>query len=322
MTVGGAAHVAPHDHTVTFYDADADAVSEIGRFVAEGLASGSRTIVIATPAHRAALDEVLLQHPVDVDQARATGDYLALDAAETLAQFMVDGAPDPGRFRATVGSLVARAGENGRAVRAFGEMVALLWADGNVTGALALESLWNDLATDYEFELLCAYPATVLTDDTGLEDVREVCWLHSGLQPPRSYSSRSDIPASSPGDSASRMFVPSPLAVGAVRTFVASTVLQHGHQHQLTDALVVASELATNAVRHTSSPFRLTIDLDESAIRIAVEDADRRSWPQLREVPADDFGGRGIAIVAHIADRWGCDPTDAGKCVWAELAVS
>ena len=76
----------------------------------------------------------------------------------------------------------------GSEVRAFGEMVALLWHQGNVAGAIALESLWNDLAQQQRFSLLCAYPTTGLTA-AELGDVNEVCRLHSVVHPPSSYES-------------------------------------------------------------------------------------------------------------------------------------
>lgn len=48
------------------------------------------------------------------------------------------------------------------AVRAYGEMVALLWDEGNATGALRLEELWDELQRETEFSLLCAYPEDAL----------------------------------------------------------------------------------------------------------------------------------------------------------------
>ncbi len=93
---------------------------------------------------------------------------------------MVAGIPDPVLFNATIGSIVEHAARGGRAVRVFGEMVALLWAEGNVTGALALEALWNDMASDRRFFLLCAYPEVVL-DEAPSRAVNAMCDRHSDL---------------------------------------------------------------------------------------------------------------------------------------------
>jgi hypothetical protein len=84
---------------------------------------------------------------------RMHGQYASLDAAATLSQFMVDGEPSPGRFTEIVGSIIARAANGRRRVRIFGEMVALLWADGNWAAAIRLEALWNDLARTHSFSL-------------------------------------------------------------------------------------------------------------------------------------------------------------------------
>jgi hypothetical protein len=60
---------------------------------------------------------------------------------------MVDGWPDEQRFAEVVGTVVQRMAQNGsRRVCAFGEMVALLWAEGRHDAAIRLEELWNDLA--------------------------------------------------------------------------------------------------------------------------------------------------------------------------------
>lgn len=94
----------------------------------------------------------------------------ALDSSETLASFMVNGIPDPVRFGAAVGQLLSRAAENAQYMRIYGEMVAELWDEGNVVGAIALEDLWNNLATRYPFSLLCGYPARVF--DTAVSAAR------------------------------------------------------------------------------------------------------------------------------------------------------
>jgi len=116
--------------------------------------------VVATEAHRASFLDHLVQAGVDVASAQASGGLVLLDANETLDAFMIDGRPDRDRFAASVGNLLISASDNGRrSVRAFGEMVALLWDDDQVTAAIELEDLWNGLAGHAPFSLFCAYPA-------------------------------------------------------------------------------------------------------------------------------------------------------------------
>src|SRR2546430_8065398 len=139
------------DHVVLVYEAEAHLVDTVSRFAGTGLAAGEAAIVIATPPHREQLDARLRAHGVDLATACAQGQYVALDAAETLAQCMVDGWPDAQRFADVVGDIIARAGSQYPRVRAFGEMVALLWAAGRAAAALRLEALWHDLTKTYAF---------------------------------------------------------------------------------------------------------------------------------------------------------------------------
>ena len=130
-----------------------------------------------------------------VDPAVATrqGRLLVLDAAETLAKFMVDGWPDSERFHQVVGSVVAQCQLSGRTnqskLAAFGEMVALLWAEGKPEAAIRLEKLWNELARVHSFHLHCAYPISYFRDERHAELIEKVCAEHSHVIPDESYTS-------------------------------------------------------------------------------------------------------------------------------------
>lgn len=308
--------VAAHDHAVNFYDDDVEAVASIARYVAEGLNNGERVVVLATPAHRRALD-LILEQTIDLAWARGAARYIAFDAAGTLDTFMADGSPDRDRFMACIGGIVAAARADGSTVRAFGEMVALLWDEGNVTGAIELESLWNELAQHYPFSLLCAYHTSAF-DDARLVDIGLVCDLHTAVVGPSSYDSEPTSPAVVVGDLHSEVFLPVPEAVPALRRFVTSALEGWGEGRLVWDATLIASEMATNAVRHGESPFRAVISRDTSVVRIGVEDVGP-GWPAHRNARLDDLDGRGVAIVEALSDRWGCDKSPDGKVTWAEL---
>jgi hypothetical protein len=310
---------APHDHAVSFYDLDTEVVAEVARYVAEGLSLGERVVVIATAGHRAAIDEAMLQHGMDAGRARTLGRYVTLDAAETLARFMVAGSPDPVGFEAVIGQVIDAAGEGGCRVRAFGEMVALLWNEGNVAATLRLESLWNDLARDRKFLLLCAY-AHHAVQQAALEDVHHVCTLHSDVAAPRSYFSVERASERAGAHRVSDVFLPVIAAVPAVRRFVTAVLRAWDLDELVADGSVVATELATNAVSHSASPFSASITRSESTLRIAIEDVSS-SVPHLVHAASDAFGGRGIAIVAELATSWGCSETASGKLVWADLSL-
>lgn len=156
-------HPAVDRHAVQFYEKDDFLLQGVTRFVAAGISDGDCSIVIATAAHRTELEARLVRRGLDLNAARRRGSYVALDAAETLSKFMIGDRPDTAKFEQVVGTLIERSvqGPPLRRVHAFGEMVALLWTDGNPGGAIELERLWNDLALRQTFSLLCGYPMKV-----------------------------------------------------------------------------------------------------------------------------------------------------------------
>jgi anti-sigma regulatory factor (Ser/Thr protein kinase) len=309
--------MSTHAHAVSFYDDDSELADVVGRFVADGLRAREAVVVIATPQHRESIDEFLADQGIDPAQARADGAYAALDASQTLDVFMVEQTPHADRFHAFMSGVLDRARARGTTVRAFGEMVALLWERGDVSGAITLESMWNDLAEQQPFSLHCAYPTFAL-DRADLGDVSRICALHSAVLPPRSYASTTAPATTREGLRCSEVFVPAPGAITAVRHFVRLVLESWGHDDLVWDASVVASELATNAVRHGNSPFRATVDRAPGGVRIGVEDIGP-GQPQLRNATVDDVNGRGIAIVHELSDRWGFEELGAGKITWAEL---
>lgn len=185
----------PHRHLVEFYESDESLVDSVVQFLTPALEAGEAAIVVATRQHRHRFEAALAARGLDVTAPHQRSQLISLDAAQTLAAFMLDGAPDPARFRTVVGGLIERVTESGRAVRIYGEMVALLWEAGNIAGAVALEDLWNELADSRPFSLFCAYPISVFKGEESTAAFRTVCEQHSAVIPSESYSKLSD-----PGD--------------------------------------------------------------------------------------------------------------------------
>jgi anti-sigma regulatory factor (Ser/Thr protein kinase) len=311
--------VEPHDHLVNVYDDDEDVVADVNSYLAEGLLAGEAAVVVATPAHLDAFDDGLRQRGVRVGAALDSGQYRPLDAGEMLASFMADGTPDRARFMTSIGGVIGDAAKHGDTVRAFGEMVALLWDASNVSGAIELESLWNDLARDHRFSLYCAYPMASLATNGDLGAVRQVCDHHSSLVAPRSYASGAAASFFEDGPTErSQLFVPVPLAIRAVRRFVTDALHGWGENALVNEANIVASELATNAVVHATSPFRVSVQRCGSTVKIAVEDQSP-AMPRRLDQPAGAIGGRGVALVAGLCSNWGTEVQSDGKTVWAEL---
>jgi signal transduction histidine kinase/ActR/RegA family two-component response regulator len=180
------------EHFVQFYETDLFLVNSVSGFIGSGLSAGDGCIVVATEEHRSGIDVRLQAYGLDVAAAKTSGQYVSLDAQETLALLMVDGAPDAGRFSEILTHMITQTGENRSCVRVFGEMVALLWADGNRSGAIRLEELWNDLHNSHPFSLFCAYPINGFGGETLAKPLGEVCATHSRVIPAESYTALED----------------------------------------------------------------------------------------------------------------------------------
>lgn len=115
---------------------------------------------------------------------------------------------------------------------------------------------------------------------------------------------------------AERSFSAEPRSVAAAREFV----VEVAHAPALSDSLRLAvSELATNAVIHAGSGFTIRVWRSGANVRVDVAD-DSPTLPVRQERRPDAAGGRGIAIVEHLAAAWGVIPTPTGKSVWFELS--
>jgi PAS domain S-box-containing protein len=186
------AQPAHENHIVQFYETDDFLCDTVAHFLSAGLTADEPLIVIATPEHREQFCRRLQLRGFDVDGAQKSGQLVLLDARETLAHFMVNGMPDWQKFKAVVGAVItkSREGRDGR-VRAYGEMVDLLWRDGNPNAAIALEELWNDVGKIHSFSLLCAYVMGNFYKEADGEHFHEVCRTHTHVIPAEGFSTLS-----------------------------------------------------------------------------------------------------------------------------------
>ena len=176
------------EHLVQFYHDETYLVDEIWSFISPSLRLGEAAVVIAT---RDRLDHIELKYApnrlCEIDRTTGTGPYIALDAAGTLAAILKDGRPDESRFNSVVGEVLRKASRNGqRHVRAYGEMVTLLCADGKPDAAIELEELWNKIGHRYPFSLLCGYPMHAFADEEHSGTFSHICRMHSHVYPAES----------------------------------------------------------------------------------------------------------------------------------------
>ncbi len=170
--------IAPCDHLVQFYDNDKYFMETLEGFAGCGLLSGDSVIVLATKAHLADLRIRLIKQGFDIDTLAASDQYITLDADDALAAFMVNNWPDEKLFNYFVSQILLRARKNQRKVRAFGELVAVLWEQGNSGATIQLENLWHRLHGQDNFTLYCAYPKSGFTQNAS-ESIDKLCETHS-----------------------------------------------------------------------------------------------------------------------------------------------
>lgn len=182
-------------HGVQFYYNDDYLIRSLADFLAPALREGRSAVVVATREHRFDCAESLRERGIDLTLAIEQGRYQALDASDTLDQFMVNGAPDQKLFDSVIPEVISSASacaspQGGSApakVAVFGEMVALLLQRGNLRGALQLEELWNDFGRRQAFELLCGYRLSSFGHTTHREFFYRICAEHDLVIPAEGY---------------------------------------------------------------------------------------------------------------------------------------
>jgi hypothetical protein len=170
-------------HSVHFYDTDQSLIERLCGIVSSGLNRGNAVLIASTQDHQDQLIYALEQNGVDMAAHISEKRFITWDMKKILSRFMVRGLPHAGFFKSAVRSLLedAKKSASGKeqGLIAFGEMVSVLWDEGNHAGALALENLWNDLLSEKAFHLHCAYPRSFFSKDkAGLMDV---CESHSHI---------------------------------------------------------------------------------------------------------------------------------------------
>jgi len=177
------AQLAEHEHAVQIYRDDFAFLDALESFVGSGLRAGESVIVVATASHLHELEKRLRAGWLDLDRFRWEDRYIALLAQETLARFMVNGMPDEVRFEQAASEIIVRARGAGRRLRAFGEMVGVIWAGGNKEAALRLEHLWTRLQKRERFPLLCGYARSQLRCGNIESDIATICAAHTRIVP-------------------------------------------------------------------------------------------------------------------------------------------
>ena len=313
--------------------ADEELTENAGDYLAGAIAEGGAAVVVATPSHCAGFEAHLAAGGVDVGAARRDGSLVCLDATRVALRLTRDGRVDLAAFDTQFRPAILAAGEAPGPVRIYGEVVALLWAAGQVNAALELEGLWNELGREIPFSLFCGYPRDLVESSQHQGAVAEVCRLHTAVVGrPLAGAPVTGAPATVPqyrvrqraGASAAdgsaaghplrrvhwadvtRTFAGSREDTRAARGFALGMLEPWRGEQLAADTALVVTELATNAVLHAGSAFSVSLALSGGAIRISVGDT-LPLGPNGVDQQLAAVSGHGLGVVAAMATRWGVE---------------
>jgi hypothetical protein len=171
------------DHLVQFYENDNHLTETVANYVAPALMNGEGVFIIATRKHLEGFERELRSFSLNTSFLKLTNQLVMLDAHESLKMFMVNGIPDRDLFYKTVGQPINEMRALFSTVKAYGEIVNLLWDEENLKGTLALEALWSELLSKSGFTLLCAYPIDSLIEEKSGIAFTEICQCHTHVIP-------------------------------------------------------------------------------------------------------------------------------------------
>ncbi|HET9744868.1 MAG TPA: MEDS domain-containing protein [Chitinophagaceae bacterium] len=170
--------IAPCEHLVQIYENEKIFLDTLEGFTGSGFLADETVVVIATSAHLEALNERLYSQGFDLNKLISTSQYIPIDAHNLISTLLIGDRIDEKIFNTFVSGLIDHAGQRNGKIRAFGEMVAILWERGLYAATVQLETLWNHLHSTSEFILFCAYPKSGFgkSDD---ESIDTICKHHT-----------------------------------------------------------------------------------------------------------------------------------------------
>ncbi len=148
-------------------------MAAVVEMVCDAIDRDRAVVLIVTGLHRRWIESELHVRGARIDSET----FHVLDAAATLSSLLVAGQPDVESFRSVIGTFLADvAARSPAGVSVYGEMVGVLWEQGDPRSAMRLEELWSELQRDVPFSLMCGYLLDARTTNGDLDAIRG---LHS-----------------------------------------------------------------------------------------------------------------------------------------------
>jgi hypothetical protein len=169
------------EHVVQLFDSIESLADCVSAFLAAAYEAGDSLLAVVKPKHWDAIAPSLGSLGCDVPQGLKSGRIIVMDAAATLRSISRNEIPDKDRFNDVVGKAIRKLATRGR-LAIYGEMVELLAQEANFTAALQLEELWNALAEQTSFRLMCGYSSAHFGALPTAERVEEICRAHTHVR--------------------------------------------------------------------------------------------------------------------------------------------
>jgi hypothetical protein len=184
------ADATPGDHIVQLYQDQEFLNGAVCRYIGAGVANGEGIMLFSTPTHWNAFRPRLEAEGVDVRAAQERGQLTVFDADELLSRFMRGAMPDPPTFKAVLGDIIgqARAGGSYQNLRAWGEMVNVLWERGDVAASMDLEDLFDQLNKVVDIVMFCSFLMDNFNGDVHEAMLPRLGTNHSHLIPVEDYA--------------------------------------------------------------------------------------------------------------------------------------
>jgi MEDS: MEthanogen/methylotroph, DcmR Sensory domain len=175
----------PGEHAVQILEAAGHQADALASYVAAAVRSDAPAVVISRADHWQSLARELDARGLDPSALQRQRLLTYRNAEDTLEELIRGGSPDSAAFMRVIGGLLDDVATlfPGQTIRAFGEMVDVLWARGEEQAALAVEELWHDLARTRRFALLCSYCLDIFELDVQQRALPDIFRVHSHARP-------------------------------------------------------------------------------------------------------------------------------------------
>jgi hypothetical protein len=168
------------DHVLQIYEDDKSFLDLLESYIVGGLKADECVILIATRQHLNAINDRVKNKGFNLSALTLNECYVPLVAEEMLSKFMINNWPDEDLFTHELKQLISKPIQRNQKIRAFGEMVSILWSQGQGSATIHLEHLWNRFCSEHSLTLFCAYPKSGFTNST-TESLNRICGAHARI---------------------------------------------------------------------------------------------------------------------------------------------